>query len=77
MLEAYRAYGDYDTMATLTRELVQDAARALSGSLVVTHHDGTEFDLGGTWRTVTLFGVLSDAQGEEVSVETPMATLEP
>jgi lysyl-tRNA synthetase class 2 len=75
MLEAYQAYGDYDTMATLTRELVQDAARALSGSLVVTHHDGTEFDLGGTWRSVTLFGVLSDALGEEVSVETPMATL--
>ncbi len=75
MLEAYQAYGDYDTMATLTRELVQDAARALSGSLVVTHHDGTEFDLGGTWRSVTLFGVLSGALGEEVSVETPMATL--
>ncbi|WP_203921697.1 lysine--tRNA ligase [Rugosimonospora africana] len=75
MLEAYQAYGDYDTMATLTRELVQESARAVSGSLVVTHHDGTEFDLGGTWRSVTLFGVLSDALGEEVSVETPMATL--
>jgi lysyl-tRNA synthetase class 2 len=75
MLEAYQAYGDYDTMATLTRELVQESARALSGSLVVTHHDGTEFDLGGSWRSVTLFGVLSDALGEEVSVETPMAAL--
>jgi lysyl-tRNA synthetase class 2 len=75
MLEAYQAYGDYDTMATLTRELVQDAARAVSGSLVATHHDGSEFDLGGTWRSVTLFGVLSEALGEEVTVETPMATL--
>ncbi|GAA5196897.1 lysine--tRNA ligase [Rugosimonospora acidiphila] len=75
MLEAYQAYGDYDTMATLTRELVQESARAVSGSLVVTHHDGSEFDLGGTWRSVTLFGVLSDALGEEVTVETPMATL--
>ena len=27
MLEAYEAYGDYDTMAELTRELVQEAAR--------------------------------------------------
>ena len=27
MLEAYEAYGDYDTMADLTRELIQDAAR--------------------------------------------------
>ncbi|MCA9543090.1 MAG: lysine--tRNA ligase, partial [Myxococcales bacterium] len=27
MVEAYEAYGDYDTMATLTRDLVQRAAR--------------------------------------------------
>ena len=33
MLEFYEAYGDYDTMATLTRELVQEAALAASGSL--------------------------------------------
>jgi lysyl-tRNA synthetase class 2 len=75
MLEAYEAYGNYDTMATLTRELVQSAALAVSGSHTVTHHDGTEFDLGGTWRSVTLFGILSDALGAEVTVETPMATL--
>ena len=29
MLEVYEAYGDYNTMATLTREIVLDAARAL------------------------------------------------
>ena len=75
MLEAYQAYGDYDTMATLTRELVQAAARALTGSLVVTHYDGTEFDLGGTWRSVTLFGALSEALGAEVTVETPLDAL--
>ena len=32
MLEAYQAYGDYNTMAELTRELVQQAAIAVSGS---------------------------------------------
>jgi lysyl-tRNA synthetase, class II len=74
MLEAYQAYGDYDTMATLTRELVEAAARALTGSLVVTHYDGTEFDLGN-WSTVTLFGVLSEALGTEVTAETPTAAL--
>ena len=26
MLEAYEAYGDYDTIAVLTRELIQEAA---------------------------------------------------
>ena len=75
MLEVYQAYADYDVMAVLTRELVQAAAHALTGSHVVRHHDGTEFDLGGEWRQVTLFGALSDAVGEEVTVVTPMSRL--
>ncbi|MFC0007976.1 lysine--tRNA ligase [Micromonospora siamensis] len=75
MLEAYQAYGDYDTMAELTRNLVQQAAIAVGGSTVVTHADGTEFDLGGEWRSVTLFGVLSEALGEEVTVRTERTRL--
>ncbi|MFD6261275.1 lysine--tRNA ligase [Micromonospora chalcea] len=75
MLEAYQAYGDYDTMAELTRNLVQQAAVAVAGSTVVTHVDGHEFDLGGEWRSVTLFGVLSEALGEEVTVRTERARL--
>ena len=75
MLEVYEAYGDYDTMATLTRELVQAAAMAVSGSHVVTHADGTEYDLGGHWRSVTLYGSLSEALGEEVTVRTDRAQL--
>src|SRR5213078_4862923 len=35
MLEAYEAYGDYDTVAALTRALVQEAAMAVFGSHVV------------------------------------------
>ncbi|WP_229400931.1 lysine--tRNA ligase [Micromonospora okii] len=75
MLEAYQAYGDYDTMAALTRNLVQEAAIAVAGSTVVTHADGHEFDLGGEWRSVTLFGSLSEALGEEVTVRTERARL--
>ena len=76
MLEAYEAYGDYDTMATLTREIVQETAAALTGgSHVVIHVDGSEFDLGGEWTRITLFGSLSEAVGEEVTVATPMAEL--
>ncbi|MEU7843089.1 lysine--tRNA ligase [Micromonospora sp. NPDC049114] len=75
MLETYQAYGDYDTMAELTRNLVQQAAIAVSGSTVVTHADGREFDLGGEWRSVTLFGVLSEALGEEVTVRTDRSRL--
>ncbi|GAB3951374.1 lysine--tRNA ligase [Micromonospora vulcania] len=75
MLETYQTYGDYDTMAELTRNLVQQAAIAVSGSTVVTHADGREFDLGGEWRSVTLFGVLSEALGEEVTVRTERSRL--
>ncbi|AEB47623.1 MULTISPECIES: lysine--tRNA ligase [Micromonospora] len=75
MLEAYQAYGDYNTMAELTRNLIQQAAIAATGSTVVTHADGQEFDLGGEWRSVSLFGVLSDALGEEVTVRTERARL--
>ncbi|MGC4772700.1 lysine--tRNA ligase [Micromonospora sp. DT44] len=75
MLETYQAYGDYDTIGELTRNLVQQAAIAVSGSTVVTHADGREFDLGGEWRSVSLFGVLSEALGEEVTVRTERARL--
>ena len=61
MLEFYQAYGDYNTNSTLTRELIQEAAVAVSGSHVVTAADGEEYDLGGEWRSVTLFGALSEA----------------
>jgi len=75
MLEFYEAYSDYDRSATLLRELIQEAAMAVAGSHVVTHADGTEFDLGGEWPAVTVFGSLSEALGEEVTVETPYEQL--
>jgi len=75
MLEAYQAYADYHTMAELTRALVQGAAAALTGSHVVRHVDGSEYDLGGSWRSVALFDVLSEAAGVAVTIETPLGRL--
>ena len=51
MLEAYEAYGDYDTMAALTQDLVQTAAQDVFGTSVVTLADGEEYDLGGDWAS--------------------------
>ncbi|GAB1643470.1 lysine--tRNA ligase [Krasilnikovia sp. MM14-A1259] len=76
MLEAYQAYADYDVMQNQVREWIQEAAQAVAGSHVVTHQDGTELDLGGQWRSVTLFGSLSEALGEEVTIRTDMAQLQ-
>jgi len=73
-LEAYEAYGDYDTMATLTRALVVDAAHAV-GSTVVPDGHGGEIDLAGEWRRVPIHALVSEAVGEEVDVETPDETL--
>ncbi|MFC6023649.1 lysine--tRNA ligase [Plantactinospora solaniradicis] len=76
MLEAYEAFGDYRSMAVLTRELVQTASQAAFGSTVARHADGTEFDVSDqVWREVTLFGALSEALGEEVTVDTPVEML--
>src|SRR5690625_6359567 len=42
MLDAYEAYGDYTTIAQLTRALVQDSAEQATGSQLVTPADSTE-----------------------------------
>src|SRR5690349_16021917 len=75
MLETYQAYATYDVMADLTRELVQACARAVFGSTVVRHADGSEHDLGGTWRSVTLHDAVSGAVGTEVTPDTGVEEL--
>jgi lysyl-tRNA synthetase class 2 len=75
MIEAYQAYGDYNSMAVLTRELVQEAALAVRGSTLVTLADGTEYDLGGEWAQITLYGSLSQAVGREITPQTPWPDL--
>ena len=70
MLEYYEAYATYDTNAVLTRELIQEAAMAIAGSHVVTLVDGSEYDLGGEWTTLSMYDSLSEAAGEEVTPET-------
>ena len=73
MIEAYQSYGDWDSIATLTRDLIQEAAFTVFGSHVVTHHDGRELDLGGTWREANLFDLISEGVGEVV---TPQSSLD-
>lgn len=75
MLEAYEAYGDYDTMAALTQDLVQTAANDVLGSTVVTLADGEEYDLGGRWTQLSMYESLSEALGEEITHDTPDAHL--
>ena len=73
MLEFYQAYTDYNGVADLTQELVQNAAIAVAGSTTVTWADGTVYDLGGQWDRISMYGSLSEAAGR---VFTPQDAVE-
>jgi len=75
MLEAYQAYGDYNQMADLTQELIQDAAVAVAGSTTVTWADGTEYDLGGQWDRLSMYDSLNAAAGTSITPATPLSEL--
>ena len=75
MIESYQAYGDWRSIADLTRSLVQNAAMAISGSHVVTHHDGRQADLGGKWREISLYDAITEGVGESVTALTPLEDL--
>lgn len=75
MIESYQAYGDWKSIAELTRTLVQNAALAVSGSHIVTHHDGRQADLGGKWREISLFDAISGGVGQNVTALTPISDL--
>ncbi|HEY7146171.1 MAG TPA: bifunctional lysylphosphatidylglycerol synthetase/lysine--tRNA ligase LysX [Streptosporangiaceae bacterium] len=70
MLELYQAYADYTTMATLTRELIQAAARATLGGTVLRRPGGAEYDIGGEWPLRTVHDAVSAALGEQVTPDT-------
>jgi len=70
MIETYEAFGDWNTMAELTKTLIQDAAKEVFGSHVVKHYDGREIDLGGKWSEISLYDAISEGVGEKVTALT-------
>lgn len=76
MLEFYQAYADYQTMATITRELIQGVARRISGSQQVSRADGSSIDLSGEWSMIDLYDSVSAAVGVDLSPQTPVSELE-
>jgi len=75
MVESYMSYGDWRSIADVTRTLIQNAAMAVAGSHVVTHADGSQKDLGGTWKEISLYDAISEGVGETVTALTPYADL--
>jgi lysyl-tRNA synthetase, class II len=70
MLEAYEAYGDYNSIGAMTKSLIISAAQAGLGGTIVRRPDGSEHDIGGDWPSVTVHDAVSAALGEEVTPDT-------
>ncbi len=82
MLESYQSYTDYNGIADLTQDLIQNAALAVNegtereGTHVVLWADGNLFDLGGEWDRISMYGTLSEAAGREITPETSVEELQ-
>jgi lysyl-tRNA synthetase class 2 len=74
MLEAYEAYGDYNSVAAWTRQIILDAAQAAEVDVVRTS-DGVEIDLASEWRRVSIYDLVSDTAGETITPDTESSTL--
>ncbi len=70
MLEVYQAYGDYEAMMELGQALVVAAARAVRGTLRF-GYQGREMDLEGEWSRITVLEAVSEATGEDISLDRP------
>ena len=73
-LEIYDAYGSYETMRVLTRDLIIEIATAVYGAPIARRPlpDGgfEEVDLSPEWPTMTVHEAVSRKLGEEVTVDT-------
>ncbi len=84
LLEAYQAHADYMVWIDGCRELIQNAAHAANGEQVVLRPradtDGADgglepFDISGVWPVKTVHDAVSEALGEHVDPDTPLAKL--
>lgn len=64
MLEFYWAYATYRELMDLTEKMFAALAREITGSERIIYQ-GTEIDLGGTWRRLTFFESLESVGGLE------------
>ena len=82
LLEAYQAHADYLTWVDGCRELIQNAALAANGAMVVMRPDDSvngpglqPVDISGQWAVKTVHGAVSEALGEQVDSDTDLNTL--
>ncbi|MEX1046004.1 MAG: lysine--tRNA ligase [Actinomycetota bacterium] len=75
MLEAYQAFGDYNTMMELSETLIIESARAVAPVMGRDEANpsisfaGKEIALTVPFRRITILGSVSDATGEQITLE--------
>jgi lysyl-tRNA synthetase class 2 len=74
-LEVYDAYGSYETMRVLTRDIILEIATAVYGRPIARRPlpDGgyEEVDLSPQWPSMTVHEAVSHKVGEQITVDTP------
>ncbi len=75
MLEFYQAYADYQVVATITRELIQEAALAAFGSLSSPTTTARCTTSPASGPQVDLYPSVSEAVGREITPSTPVEEL--
>ncbi|MGL5864276.1 MAG: lysine--tRNA ligase [Dermatophilaceae bacterium] len=73
MLEAYQAWGDQTSVATLIRDVYLGVADALGSRQVET--TAGVVDLDREWRWLPVYDAVSEAVGETVTIDTPRERL--
>ena len=68
MLELYQAYVDYETMMQLSEDLVTTCAKEVRGTLAFPFRE-RDLDLSRPWRRVSMLAAVSEAVGDEVTLD--------
>lgn len=61
-IELYSAFEDYEGMMELAEEIFKKCAEKVCGSTKLTYQ-GTEIDLGGKWKKITMIDSIKEASG--------------
>jgi len=79
LLEAYQAHADYRVWIDGCRDLIQNAAIAANGSMVVMRPDASgvlqPVDISGEWAVTTVHAAVSEALGEQIDTDTDLGAL--
>jgi len=82
LLEAYQAHADYKDWIDGCRELIQNAALAANGALVVFRPSSGDasgsleaVDISGAWPVKTVHDAVSEALGEHIDADTSLTRL--